>query len=134
MPDIRWLLLATTVLGLSLPIPAPDFVGRATWYAEPYLGRVMRNGEVYTGQEMTAAVDDAQWSALAECELTICHDARCIRATVTDSGYLARAGVTLDLSPVAFRALRDLDSPDDNDGIMEVRAWASAPAVAPKMP
>ena len=126
MPDIIWLLLAVS---LALPIPMPTVrdsrivvEGKATFYADPYVGRIMQNGQPYDPAAMTCAVALEDWSELAGKTLHVCNTCggKCVDVRVTDTGYLRAWNVALDLSPAAFRALRGYGLACDNDGVMEV--------------
>ena len=98
--------------------PLLAFDGDATWYAEPYIGRAMRNGEVYTGTDATCAVDTMVWRMFKSRMLLVCAELRCTTCTVTDTGRLWQAGVALDLSPAVFARLAPLDQ-----GRVRIRAW-----------
>jgi len=109
------------------PTPSLQLVlrGKATWYGEPYIGRHMKNGQVYTGQDMTCAVSSAFWDKFGHKTARIClakKPDRCIEVQVTDTGdaqAFAKHGVVVDLSIAAFQALGlDLD-----DGVAEVQVW-----------
>jgi len=108
-----WLLSLTHLLLLP-----PAVEGLGTYYAEPYIGRTMKNGAVYTGQDLTLAVPWQDWEELGGEMLLICTDDTCIMAEVTDTGLLAESGVALDLSVCAFQQLATLDV-----GVVNVRAW-----------
>ena len=116
--------ITATVMGLPL------MEGTATYYAEPYIGRDMRNQQEYTGRGMTCAVSAALWDELRGSKLFVCtvgnkdsHNShsRCVMPIVTDTGN-ARAfrqhGVAVDLSVMAFRRLAGLDV-----GTLPVRVW-----------
>ena len=92
------------MLSLAVLLTPPIMQGDATYYAEPYIGRIMQNGETYTGQDATCAVAVERWPELRGKTLVVCTDWRCIPVTVTDTGGgLGRDDV--DLSEAAFRAL-----------------------------
>lgn len=122
-------------LALAIALPAPVMTGRATWYGAPYIGREMRNGETYTGQDMTCAVEGDKWTEFAGARLLVCLDTtimhvprRCVIVTVTDSGdtnEFREHGVVVDLSVAAFDALRPRGTAADNDGVLEVMVWAA---------
>ncbi len=120
MIDLRWYFIFAVVLGLAGP---PTASGKATWYGPGYFNRPMRNGGIYTGNKMTCAVDTQMWDALGGKTLAVCSVSKCVQVEVTDTGNLLEAGVLLDLSPRAFKALRDYGSPWDNDGQMQVQVW-----------
>jgi len=94
--------------GMNAPLE-PVLTGLATWYGAPYIGRVMRNGDVYTGTQMTVAVDDAMWPSLAGKWLLVVDagTGRRVKVRVTDTGYLAGWNVCVDLSPTAMDVLTD---------------------------
>ncbi len=147
MTALRIALLIPLVIGP----PAPDMVGVATWYGTPYIGREMRGGGIYTGTDFTCAVDDSQWEQLQNSQLLVCTQLgyertqlwydyyspdlcrsypeipdRCVVVTVTDTGdsdAFREAGVVVDLSVVAFRALRPWGTEWDSDGVLPVRVW-----------
>jgi len=95
----------------STPTVVALMQGKATWYGEQYIGRPMRNGDAYTGTEMTCAVSAWLWEMLAGKTLRVClQDApdTCIEVLVTDTGdaeAFAKHGVRVDLSMAAFKAL-----------------------------
>lgn len=109
--------------------PQPVMRGKATYYAEPYIGREMRNGEIYTGQEMTCAVSSDRWDELQGTTLRVCvqpvsipYKLRCIEVVVTDTGpteVWQEYGVVVDLSVAAFRALVG----PLGIGVAEVEVW-----------
>jgi len=113
MDAISW---AVVIAVATSPVLA--FTGDATWYAEPYVGRPMRNGDVYTGTGLTCAVDGIVWRMFAGKMLLVCAGMRCVTCTVTDTGRLWQAGVALDLSPAVFARLAPLAQ-----GRVDVRAW-----------
>ena len=96
----------------------PVMEGKATYYAEPYIGRHTASGTVYTGQELTCAVADRRmlgWAVL------VVADEAYVTVKVDDTGDAAafkRYGVAVDLSVRAFKILTELD-----DGIVAVRVW-----------
>jgi len=131
---LSWLL--TLTVALSSPVA---LAGDATYYAAPYIGRPMRNGEPYDPQAMTCAVSAALWvlspddlgcvgdalfanrMCFANRRLLVCSNANCCVVTVTDTGdadAFARHGVVVDLSGGAYRALFGR-----LDGKQQVRAW-----------
>ncbi len=52
--------------------PQPIMQGKATFYAEPYIGREMRGGGIYTGLDMTCAVSSNRWQELRGATLRVC--------------------------------------------------------------
>lgn len=76
--------------------------GIATWYGEPYIGRTMKNGEVYTGQDLTAAVPWQVWDRWRGKRVLVCSRTGWIVVKVTDTCRCreARRGIILDLSRV----------------------------------
>ena len=125
---LSWLLMLT----MTLRQPAA-LDGAATYYGAPYIGRPMRNGEVYTGDDMTAAIDAHLWvlspdelgcvsfahrPCFANKRLLVCNNANCVVVRATDTGYLAQCGVDLDLSVRAYIALFGRLG-----GKQPVRAW-----------
>lgn len=58
-PDIEANALEIAVLNeriVNLQAPRVIYIGRASYYAEPYHGRVTKNGEIYDKNAMTMAV------------------------------------------------------------------------------
>jgi len=124
MTGLSWLL--TLTVALSAPVA---LAGDATYYAAPYIGRPMRNGEPYTGDDMTCAVSAALWPlrnnwgqrCFAGRRMLVCSATNCVIVRVTDTGdadAFARHGVVADLSRGAYRALFGR-----LDGKQQVRAW-----------
>lgn len=114
----------------------PVLQGLATWYGGDYVGRTMRNGEVYTAKEHTAAVSGDLFEQLQNMQLLVCVDRdenqnlgtwaqsprKCIRVQVTDSGdavEFEKYGVVLDLSEAAFLELAG----DLEVGSVRVKVW-----------
>ena len=99
----------------------PLLEGYATYYAEPYLGRPMRNGDTYTGDGMTCAVSGHLYPFFAGRTLRVCAPWRCIEVEVTDSGSASefeKFHIAVDLSVAAFSELAGLDV-----GILPVEVW-----------
>lgn len=94
--------------------------GIATWYGKPYIGRTMKNGEVYTGRELTAAVPWQVWGRWGGKRLLVCDREGCIVVKVTDTCRCREVpgGVILDLSVEAFSRLAPLEQ-----GVIDVRVW-----------
>lgn len=98
---------------LPLIVAATVWHGAATWYGHPYIGRETRSGEVYTGQEMTAAVSSDLWDRLKGKTVLVCRTSEdvdnsqeCVAVRVNDTGdaeKFAKHGVVIDLSVRAFR-------------------------------
>lgn len=90
---------------LPLVVAASVWYGGATWYGAPYIGRETRSGEVYTGQEMTAAVSSDLWEAMKGKMVRVCSADKCIKVRVNDTGdaqEFREHGVAIDLSMRAF--------------------------------
>ena len=99
----------------------PLLEGYATWYGEQYLGRPMRNGDTYTGNDMTCAVRGDLYPFFAGRTLRVCAPWRCIEVVVTDSGSASefeKFHIAVDLSVYAFQQLAPLDV-----GIVRVSVW-----------
>lgn len=116
-------LLASSQLGdlVGFDSPVPDLVGTATWYGEPvhlFEGNYTKGGDLWDPEAMACAVDINDWERYRGQELLVCSEARCIQVRVWDTGYLARAGVALDLTPRAFEMLGVLE-----DGVLQMRAF-----------
>lgn len=96
--------------------------GKARWYGNEYVGREMRNGEVYTADAMTCAVNEHLWPILAAKVLLICSDSACVDCIVTDTGdsvaFMA-SNTIVDLSPATFEALAG----NLGVGVVGVRVW-----------
>jgi rare lipoprotein A (peptidoglycan hydrolase) len=93
--------------------------GRATYYSDCFEGRLTRSEEVFRQQDLTAAVDDSRWETYRGKRLLVCGQARyCVMVRVNDTGYLARAGVSIDLSSGAFGELAP-----HSQGVVRVKAW-----------
>ena len=99
----------------------PILEGYATWYGNEYLGRPMRNGDTYTGNDMTCALSADLYPFFAGRTLRVCAPWRCIEVVVTDSGdteAFEDHHVAVDLSMRAFQELAALDV-----GILPVEVW-----------
>lgn len=137
MSDPRWLYIAAVVLSMpaivGLPPLAdePMMTGKATWYDLP---GTMRDGTRYDPQEETCAVDDGLFAQFVTKPVLICtiynetklklsdleltESGRCVKCSVTDSGYLAQYGIVVDMSRAAFRRLAPLGV-----GVVNVDVW-----------
>ena len=98
--------------------------GKATWYGPGYVGRAMKNGDTYTGTDMTCAVSAWLWEMLAGRTLGVCllDNSACVEVVVTDCGNaveFAKYGVRVDLSMAAFQAL----GLDLAQGVADVIVW-----------
>ena len=88
----------------------PVLVGLATYYGGPYIGRKMKNGQVYDPNALTCAASSALWDKFGSKTIRVCllDGNRCVEVRVTDCGdakAFAKYGVVVDLSPAAFLAL-----------------------------
>lgn len=116
------------ILSLTILLMQPPIMdGKASFYSHPYIGREMRGGGIYTGQDATCAVSSDLWEQLRGTRLLVCtlggYDCaqKCIVVTVTDTGSFGPDHI--DLSESAFRALRPRGTKCDNDGVLRVRVW-----------
>lgn len=80
----------------------------------------MKNGEVYTGEGLTAAVPWQVWDQWRGKVLLVCSEEKCIVVKVTDTCRCREAckGIILDLSREAFSRLAPLER-----GMIDVRVW-----------
>lgn len=109
-------------LVIPLVVAASVWYGGATWYGNEFIGRETRSGELYTGQQMTAAVSSDLWDAMKGKTVTVCtqnpyseckvcaesrqYVTTCIEVRINDSGdadAFREHGIAIDLSPRAFR-------------------------------
>lgn len=77
-------------------------VHKVKWY--DLHGRRMANGQIFDRGKMTCAGSSA-YKIGDILEVQTVKDNRKIRVTVTDRGNFEKDGVSLDLSPVAFKTL-----------------------------
>lgn len=98
------ILMAAIVAGLgaaTATAPTDWRMGLASWYGNPYHGRITASGEIYDMHALTAAgIRGVELGS----ELTVCRGERCVDLTVNDR-VQARHGRTLDLSYEAARRL-----------------------------
>lgn len=103
MKGLTALLLLTVILAALAP-PAsadPEWVpfdsGKVTWYHLP--GRLTRSEEMYYSSSATAAVDASRWGLLKGQRIRVTNQVTgaSMVVRVNDTGYLAGAGVVLDL-------------------------------------
>lgn len=117
MIDLRWFFIAVLLLGLPMAGP-PVMEGKASWYGDPYTGRLMQNGKIYTAADMTCAVPYERWGDLEGRMLIVCDLDTCILVRATDT---MPGGGVVDLSPPAFRKLVG----PLGLGIARVRVWTA---------
>lgn len=92
---------------IVLPLIVVATVYTMTWYSLP--GQTMRNGQPFSDDALTCAVDDSEWDRAADAphhrNLCICSDGRCVDVTVTDTGWLYDYGVDLDCTQAVWQTL-----------------------------
>ena len=112
-----------------IPLFVAVTAGVMTWYSLP--GGVMRNGQLFNDHALQCAVDASWWNTDKDAPyysaLTICvnsvdrsatnprhnvtstvvqeHYEQCIDVAVTDTGYLAQYGVTVDCARAVWTTL-----------------------------
>ena len=85
---------------------------KASYYADSFQGKVMRNGQVYHSNKLTCASNSHKLGT--KLKVTNLDNGKSVIVKVTDTGSFSK--VTLDLSKKAFERIAELD-----EGIINIK-------------